>query len=194
MTLAGIILAAGESRRMGTDKALLPYAGTTFLEHLIELLLPRVAPVIVVLGHHASEIRATLPDRSGVAIVVNSNYPSGQLSSLQTAIRALPASSQGALITLVDHPAVAASTLDLLIERFRSSGASLVIPRYQGRRGHPVLFSRAILDELAALPSTATAKQVVHAHQDDTLNEDVGDPGVLKDIDTPADYEGLGVE
>ncbi len=191
MRLAGIILAAGESRRMGADKALLPYAGTTFLQHLVELFLPRVAPVIVVLGHHAEKILAALPAGVGVEIALNPDYRSGQLSSLQTGIRALPAATQAALITLVDHPAVAPSTLDILIERFRSSGASLVIPRYEGRRGHPVLFSRAILDEIAALPPAATAKQVVHAHQNDTAYENIADPGVLKNVDTPADYESL---
>lgn len=191
MTLAGIILAAGASSRMGADKALLPYAGTTFLEHLVELLLPRVAPVIVVLGHHAERIRAVLPAALGAEIVLNPDYRSGQLSSLQAGIRALPGGAEAALIILVDHPAIAPSTLDTLIERFQSSDASLVIPRCEGRRGHPVVFSRAILDEIAALPATATAKQVVHTHLQDTVYVDVADPGVLKDVDTPADYENL---
>src|SRR5262249_45391219 len=111
VTLAGIILAAGASSRMGADKALLPYAGTTFLEHLVELLLPRVAPVIVVLGHHAERIRAVLPAALGAEIVLNPDYRSGQLSSLQAGIRALPGGAEAALIILVDHPAIAPSTL-----------------------------------------------------------------------------------
>jgi molybdenum cofactor cytidylyltransferase len=191
--LAGIILAAGESSRMGTDKALLPFGGATFLGHLVEIFLPRVAPVIVVLGHHAGEIRAAVPARPGVEIALNPDYRRGQLSSLQAGIRALPAASKGALVTLVDHPAVAPATIDVLIQRFQSSGAPLAIPRYEGRRGHPVLFARAILDEIAGLPSSATAKQVVHAHQNETLYVDVADPGVLQDVDTPDDYTSLGM-
>lgn len=191
MSLAGIILAAGESSRMGADKALLQYGNATFLEHLVSLFLPRVSPVIVVLGHHAEKIRAALAARSGLQIAVNAEYQAGQLSSLQAGLRALPADSESALVTLVDHPAVAPSTIDAMIERFRAAGAPLLIPRYQGRRGHPVLFSRSILDEILALPSSASAKQVVHAHHHDAVYVDVADPGVLQDVDTPGDYRTL---
>ena len=179
---------------MGADKALLDYRGKAFLAHLVDLFLPRVSPVVVVLGHNAEKIRAAM-GRLGslphLEIVVNPQYRDGQLSSLQTGIRALPADSTGALVTLVDHPAVSASTIDAMVERFRSGQAALLIPRYEGRRGHPVLFSRRVLDDLLALPATATAKQVVHAHQGETLYLDVSDPGVLQDVDTPADYQSL---
>lgn len=191
MSLAGIILAAGESSRMGADKALLQYGNATFLEHLVSLFLPRVSPVIVVLGHHAEKIRAALAARSGLQIAVNAEYQAGQLSSLQAGLRALPADSDGALVTLVDHPAVAPSTIDAMIECFRAAGAPLLIPRYQGRRGHPVLFSRSIFDEILALPSSASAKQVVHAHHHAAVYVDVADPGVLQDVDTPGDYRTL---
>ena len=191
---AGIILAAGESTRMGTDKALLDYAGTTFLQRLIDLLLPRASPLVVVLGHNAEKIRATLAPHPDLQIVINENYPAGQLSSLQAGIRALPGDVPGALVTLVDHPAVAGSTLDLILERFRSGAPPLLIPLHQGRRGHPVFFSRKLLNEILALPPAASAKQVVHAHEDEALYLDVADPGVLRDIDTPADYQALAAE
>ena len=179
----GIILAAGESSRMGADKALLDYHGSTFLEHLIGLFLPRVSPVVVVLGHHAEKIRAAVPP--GVTCVVNTQYQQGQLSSLQAGIRAVPGD---ALVTLVDHPTVAPATIDAILGH---ASASLVIPRYHGRRGHPVLFSRSLLDEILALPVSASAKQVVRAHEHAALYLDVDDPGVLHDIDTPADYQAL---
>ncbi|MBI3667221.1 MAG: nucleotidyltransferase family protein [Acidobacteria bacterium] len=191
MRPAGIILAAGESSRMGRDKALLDYGGATFLEHLIRLFLPRVSPVVVVLGHHAAEIRGALAPRPGLQVVINKGYQAGQLSSLQTGIRALPAASPAALVTLVDHQSVAAATIDAMLDRFRSAAPALVIPRCQGRRGHPVLFSRRLLDEILALPPSASAKQVVHAHQQDTSYLDVNDPGVWRDIDSPADYKTL---
>jgi molybdenum cofactor cytidylyltransferase len=187
VTPAGIILAAGQSSRMGTDKALLPYGGSSFLEHLVNLLRPRVAPVVVVLGHNAEEIRAALS--VPCEVVINTNYLAGQLSSLQAGIRALPADSPAALVALVDHPAIAAATVDALLERFESAAPAVLIPRYQGRRGHPVLFSRAVLEELLALPPSATAKQVVNAREAAYL--EVDDPGVLRDVDTPADYSAL---
>jgi CTP:molybdopterin cytidylyltransferase MocA len=185
---AGIILAAGESSRMGTDKALLRLGDSTFLERAVGLFLPRVEPVIVVLGHHATRIREAMGAPPGVEFVVNENYAAGQLSSLQTGIQAVPARSPAALVTLVDHPLVAPATLDALLAR---SGAALVIPRYRNRRGHPVLFSRMLLDELLALEPPATAKDVVNRHADRAVYLDLEDPGVLRDIDTPDDYRTL---
>lgn len=184
---AGIILAAGESSRMGRDKALLPYAGSTFVEHLLSLYLPRVSPVVVVLGHHADEIRSRLGERSGLRFAINTAYRSGQLSSLQAGIRALHPETAAALVTLVDHPGVAGETLDRLL----ASPGPLVIPVYRGRRGHPVLFSRPLLDELLALPADGSAKAVVRSHLAEAVQLEVEDPGVLGDVDTPEDYEGL---
>ena len=188
MKPAGVILAAGQSSRMGSDKALLPYAGSTFLDHAVDLFLRHVAPVIVVLGRHADQIRAALPDRAGLVVVVNERWAAGQLSSLQAGLRALPAEAPGALVTLVDHPAVAESTVYAMAAR---CDAPLAIPRYQGRRGHPVWFGRRIVEEILALPVEASAKQVVRAHQNEAVYLDVDDPGVLRDVDTPADYDAL---
>lgn len=188
---AGIILAAGESTRMGSDKALLPFGASNFLEHLIGLFLPRVEPLVVVLGHHAGEIRAAIRPRPGLQIVINNAYRAGQLSSLQAAIRALPADAPAALLTLVDHPAVTAETLEAMLERFAAAAPALLIPRYQGRRGHPVLLARALLNEILALPVSASAKQVVRAHLGEAAFLDVNDPGVVRDVDTPEDYRSL---
>ena len=183
-----MILAAGESSRMGRDKALLPYAGVTFLERLVRLFLVRVSPVVVVVGHHAAEIRGPVEARPGLLWVENPDYRSGQLSSMQAGLRALPAQAPAALLTLVDHPAVADSTLDAILAR---SGAPLVIPRYAGRRGHPVLLSRVVIEEILALPPEATAKQVVRGHVGDVVLVEVDDPGVVRDVDTPEDYLAL---
>ena len=187
MTPAGLILAAGESSRMGRDKALLPYAGTTFLEHLARLFLAHVSPVVVVLGHHAGQIRAALPGLPNLHIILNPNYHAGQLSSLQTGLGALPPDVP-VLLTLVDHPTVAPSTLRAILDH---AAAPLVIPRYQNRRGHPILLGRPLIDEILALPVTGTAKQVVHAHHPEAVFLDLDDPGLVRDIDTPADYLDL---
>jgi molybdenum cofactor cytidylyltransferase len=172
---------------MGRDKALLPYAGTTFLEHLARLFLAHVTPLVVVLGHHADQIRAALLDLPNLHIALNLDYSLGQLSSLQTGLRHLPPDVP-ALVTLVDHPAVAPSTLRAILDH---ANAPLVIPRYQQRRGHPILLSPPLICEILALPPEATAKQVVHAHLPEAVLLDLDDPGILRDIDTPEDYQTL---
>ena len=186
---AGIILSAGESRRMGRDKALLEYRRTTFLGRIIAVLEPRVEPLVVVLGHHAEAIRQAVP--SGPRVVVNANYQAGMLTSLQTGIRELPPDTEAALFTLVDHPAVAEETVELLIGEWAKARPLIAIPRHGGRRGHPVIVKRQVLDEILALGPESSAKDVIRSHRDRTLFVDVDDPGVLYDIDLPEQYERL---
>ncbi len=174
---------------MGRDKALLKYRGTTFLGHLIAVLETRVDPLIVVLGHHADAIGETLP--AGPQITLNPDYRAGMLTSLQAGIRSLPAGADAALFTLVDHPAVQGATVDRLIAQFNEQQALLAIPRYGGRRGHPVIARRSILDEILALPPDSSAKAVISAHRPETLFVDVDDPGILRDVDLPEQYDEL---
>ncbi|MYA79620.1 MAG: nucleotidyltransferase family protein [Acidobacteriia bacterium] len=186
---AGIILSAGESRRMGRDKALLEYRRTTFLGRIIAVLEPRVEPLVVVLGHHAEAIRQAVP--SGPRVVVNTNYQAGMLTSLQTGIRELPCDTEAALFTLVDHPAVAEETVELLIGEWAKARPLIAIPRRGVRRGHPVIVNRQVLDEILALGPESSAKDVIRSHRDRTLFVDVDDAGVLCDIDLPEQYERL---
>lgn len=191
MKPAGIILAGGLSSRMGRDKATLPYRGSTFLNHLIGLLAPRVTPLVVVLGHNAEVIRSTIDVQFSVTVAANPNFEQGMLSSLQTGIRALPAGIEAALFTLVDLPAVAEDTVDRLLAAFESGAQLLTIPRCGGRRGHPVIARGAILDEIAALPTNASAKTVIHAHRPETLFVEVNDERIFRDVDVPEDYAAL---
>lgn len=191
MKPSGIILAAGESRRMGRDKALLGFRGATFLSHLISLLMPRVRPLIVVLGHHADEIQATMPALPGLQVAVNPEYRLGMLSSLQAGIRALPPQAAAALITLVDLPAVRETTVESLLEVFQESDQLLAIPRCGDRRGHPIIAARPILDELLELSADRSPKDVIRRHHSETVFVDVDDPGVLQDVDLPSEYEQL---
>ena len=166
MKLAGIILAAGESSRMGRDKALLSYHGSTFLNHMVSQFVSRLNPVVVVLGHHAESIRASLTPSPKVRVAVNKQYTLGMLSSLQEGVRSLSDDAEAGMFTLVDHPAVEGATLDLLISEWERTGAPLVIPRVGERRGHPVIASRAILDEILRLPSDVSPKNVVRRHRE----------------------------
>ena len=174
---------------MGRDKALLEFRRTTFLGRIIALLAPRVEPLVVVLGHHADVIRQVIP--GGPRVVVNKNYKAGMLTSLQTGIRALPSEVEAALFTLVDHPAVAEKTVELLIGEWQKAKPLVAIPRHGGRRGHPVILRRSVLDEVLALGPESSAKDVIRSHRAETLFVDVDDPGVLYDIDLPEQYDRL---
>ena len=175
---------------MGFPKALLPYRNQTFLDRLAGLFGRYCAPVIVVLGAGAEEIRAAAP--SNAAYVVNTEWRSGQTSSMQCGLQAVPADADGVLFTLVDHPAVEAETVEALLGRTRPSGSVLLrIPRYQGRRGHPIWLAPDLIPEFLAIREPRTAKDVVHAHAAETEFLDLADAGIAADIDDPAAYRAL---
>ncbi len=166
---------------MGQPKALLPIGGTTFLGRLISIYQGRCEPVIVVLGHQAEVIRAGV--RAEATWVVNPEPERGQFSSLQTGLRALPAGAD-CLFQPIDYPAVAASTVEVLA----GISGELVIPRFQGERGHPVRLSPLVIEELLSLPPTAQARDVIRSHYPAATFVDLQDAGVVTDIDTPEDF------
>lgn len=187
MSVAGLILAAGESRRMGRAKALLEYRGETFLDRLIRIFGEICSPVIVVLGAEPEVVRAGARRAAEARFVLNAAYRKGQLSSLQCGLRAVPPEADGVLFTLVDHPAVEPPTLARLL----AGAGPLRIPRHAGRRGHPVYVSAALVPEFLALEPEASARVVVNRHEAAIEYVDVDDRGVLEDIDEPRDYERL---
>jgi molybdenum cofactor cytidylyltransferase len=191
--IVAVILSAGESSRMGRPKALLPIDGVRFIDKIItSLRLTRIGKIMVVLGHNAAEMRQKISDLQ-VDLVINPDYKQGQLSSLVAAIRSIETGDDaervdGILVHLVDHPYVNADLVNLMIDRFYETKKLIVVPRYQNRRGHPVIFSRALFGELLAAPLDRGAKAVVHAHREDTLEIDTTDEGAIIDIDTPEEY------
>ena len=191
--IVAVVLSAGESSRMGRPKALLPIDGVRFIEKIVtSLKSTKVGKIIVVLGHDAEAMRQKISDLP-VTIVVNDEFKTGQLSSLIAAIRAIESSEESGeveaiLVHLVDHPYLSVKLVNLMIDRFSESGKAIVIPRYQQRRGHPVIFARALFSELKRARLDQGAKAVVHAHRGDTLEIDTEDEGVTLDIDTPEDY------
>ncbi len=176
---------------MGSDKALLEYRGRTFLSHLIYLVLPRVDEVVAVLGHNAERIERTIPDCPRVRSVVNHDYDRGMLSSLQKGLVATAGEPDWVLWMLVDHPAVRGRSLDALVAAAERAGAPLVIPRYNEKRGHPIMLSKAIAAELLGLEANRSPQDVVRSHYPEACFVDTADSGVLRDVDRPLDYRDL---
>ncbi len=193
MSVAGVILAAGESRRMGFPKALLRYRDETFLDTLIRLFAARCQPVIVVLGANAERIREGT--RRPATFAINADYQRGQTSSMQCGLRAVPDGAEGVLFTLVDHPAVAAATLDALVDgpgpEVRMQRPLVRVPRHAGRRGHPIWFGRELIAEFLELPENGAAREIVRSHAAQTEFLDVDDAGILADIDDAEAYGRL---
>ena len=190
--ISGLILAAGESRRMGTPKATLAYGGRTFLETIVEKLREGgLEKILVVLGHQANEIRQQV-EINPARVVINPNYRSGQTSSLQAGLRALAADDpEAVLLCLVDHPAISTETVRMIASAFRESGAPVVIPTYRGRRGHPVLIGRQLFEEILALTAGAGADSVVRKYRSVTRFVEVEDEGVIIDVDDSDVYRRL---
>jgi len=184
--LAAAILAAGESRRMGSPKALVPFDGLTFVEHLLAATRhPRVGIVRIVLGADAEGIRTELK-LGPETIVVNENWRRGQLSSIQAAIRNLPEGATGGLLLCpVDHPLITLRLVSQLIAEFDSSNKSIVLPTHLGRRGHPVIFRSSLYDELLTASPEVGARQVVWAHPDQVVEVETDEAGVLLNLNDP---------
>ena len=184
--LVAAILAAGESRRMGTPKALLSYGGKTFIEHLLEITRhPRIGPRRIVLGAHVDEIRAKLSGETA-SIVVNSVWREGQLSSIQAAVRTIPVDETAGLILCpVDHPLVSAKLIAHLIDAFDSGENSVVLPNYHGRRGHPLIFAASLYPELLSASPTVGAREVVWAHAAELLEVPTEEEGVVLNLNDP---------
>jgi CTP:molybdopterin cytidylyltransferase MocA len=191
--LAAVILAAGESRRMGTPKALLPFPASTFategirtfLEHLTHIAHhPRIALRRVVLGAHAEEVRKHVRLDDG-EVVVNPEWQCGQLSSIQAAIRSLPPGTDGVILFLVDQPLISRALVGALVEQFCATKRRIVIPTYNGQRGHPVIFASTLYDELLAAPADKGARAVVWAHAGEVLEIPTDEEGVVLNLNDP---------
>jgi molybdenum cofactor cytidylyltransferase len=192
--IAAIVLAAGESRRMGFPKALLRYRDMTFLESILAACAAAgLDPAVVVLGLDAPKILASI--RLGQVVEARNNRPeTGQIGSIKRGISAIiNRPVEAAVIWPVDQPQVSVRTVERLTEAYRNGNASVVVPVHEGRRGHPVLFGRDVFDQLLSAPIDVGARAVVRSQQERgrLLEVPVTDVAILEDIDTPEAYEGL---
>jgi molybdenum cofactor cytidylyltransferase len=183
--LAAVILSGGASSRMGSPKALLAYQGRPFLEHLLAITVhPKISVRRVVLGAHAEPIAKNIA-LAADEIVINDDWEKGQLSSIQAAIRSLPAGTEGLLLCLIDHPLISGDLVNELIEQFYGKREKIVLPLYQGRRGHPVIFPVALYEELLQAPLEKGARAVVWAHAADVLEVPTNEEGCVLNLNDP---------
>jgi molybdenum cofactor cytidylyltransferase len=176
---------------MGRPKALLPFRGKSFLGNILEAIsVSSIRHTVVVIGHNPEQVQPLVAPPARV--VFNPEYEQGMVTSLQAGIRALPAGASGAMLFLVDHPCVDHETIELLIARLEPN--RIVVPVFEGRRGHPVLFASNILGEILALSASEGANIVVRKDPSRIIHTPVKSPGILVDIDTPEDFQKLQSE
>jgi len=171
---------------MGSPKALLPYRGKTFIEHLLEVTRhSRVGITRIIVGAHAEEIRKSLHSYEH-EVVINAEWQRGQLSSIQAGIRSLPANgTSGTILCPVDHPIVSAELVAKLIDEFDASGKSIALPTFRGKRGHPLIFRASLYEELLLASPEVGARQVVWAHGEDIAEVPTDEEGVILNVNDP---------
>ncbi len=186
--IAALVLAAGQSRRMGdANKLLSPVDGRPMVAHAVDAALAsRADPVVVVTGHEAEQVANALADRT-VTRVHNPDYAAGLSRSLQAGLAALPTDIDGVVICLGDMPRVSAAVIDRLVAAFSPlEGRGIVVPTHEGRRGNPLIWARAYFAEMASLDGDVGARPLLRRHGDQVAEVPVDDPAVLLDVDTQA--------
>ena len=185
--LAAILLAAGQSRRMGAFKPFLPFGDKTVIESCLDYLQQGgVETIVVVVGHRADEGREKLTGRS-LIFAINPDPDSEMGASIAAGVRALPETSKATLIALVDHPAVPATVVSTLFEHWQQ-GSRLVVPTWNGRGGHPVLVDLSFKPELLNLDAGGGLRSLFDTHQTAVARVPIDSPFIARDMDTWDDY------
>jgi molybdenum cofactor cytidylyltransferase len=187
--VAGVVLAAGESRRMGRLKALLPFGNRTVIEQVLHPLLQSdLVSITVVLGHRAEEIAAVLKALP-VHLIINPHYPDGMTTSVQAALRHLTPLPDAYLLALVDQPQLGTTPVQRVLTAFNQTDKGLVIPTWNGKRGHPIILATRYRQDVLALGPDQGLNLVTRGHPDDTLELPMSDDDILRDMDYQEEYE-----
>jgi molybdenum cofactor cytidylyltransferase len=189
--ISAMLLAAGESRRMGEFKQLLPLDGKSFVERCVDnLLASRADEVVVVTGHRAADVRRAVGNRP-VSFAHNPAYRAGMSTSVTCGLHALSSAARACLIALVDQPQISSDIINRVIDAYHAARPLIVVPTYGGLNGHPVILDLHLKDEILAIDPAQGLRQVVRAHTNDILRVEVDDRAVLLDCDFPEDYKRL---
>jgi molybdenum cofactor cytidylyltransferase len=183
-----IVLAAGKSERMGTQKLLLPFGGKTIIETVIEnILLAGMENILMVLGSHRESIEKVI-SKEPVFTCFNHDFSEGMHTSVICGFRFLPENARAAMVFLGDQPFIPAEVIQSVISSWKQSGKGIIIPTYNGKRGHPTLFDLKLKEEILHLDPTRGLQSVTLKFPEEILEAEVNFPQILKDIDTKIDY------
>ncbi len=186
--VSALVLAAGESKRMGVPKQLLQVDGTTMLGKILDVLSrSQVEEIIVVVGHRAEEVVKSISGRP-VKIAVNRQYEQGMSTSITAGLSLASAKSRGFMVVLGDQPFVDVEIIDALIQAFACHSNGIVVPVYEGKRGHPVVLSTKYKRELISLKGDVGARSIIADHKEDVFELPVNSRAIIDDIDTIDDY------
>ncbi len=189
--ICALVLAAGRSQRMGTQKLLLPVGGQPMIARIVDQVLASpVDRVFAVIGADPDRMVAALAGRP-VTFVVNPDEHGEMLSSVRCGLAALPHECTAALVVLGDQPGLTAGVVTQLLRAFETAGRGIAVPTSGGRRGHPVLFALRYRDEILTRYEAVGLRGLLQAHPEDVYEVEVGTPDVLDDLDTPRDFERL---
>jgi molybdenum cofactor cytidylyltransferase len=192
---AGIILAAGESRRFGSPKQLVDFRGRPLLEWVIDAAVhSNLDTIILILGHAHDQILERLDERlleADISTLINHEYPSGQSSSLKIGLSMVRGDHQAAMFLPGDQPLITPQLINQLIDTFWKSPRTIAVPVYDGKRGTPAIFGRRHFDALMQTEGDRGGRGLIEAHTGDVLEVETGDPHLLADIDTPEDLTRL---
>jgi molybdenum cofactor cytidylyltransferase len=174
---------------MGAQKLLLPFGGKTVVAHIVDqIIASAVDEVHVVVGHEGRRVSRELSTRP-VSVVTNSDYESGMLSSVRCGLTALSQQCRAVLVVLGDQPSVTSKLIDQMVQSFAATEKQILVPFYDGRRGHPVLFSQAYRDEILTQYDDVGLRGLLHAHHEEVFELNVSSSAVLSDMDCPEDYQ-----
>ena len=187
--ISAIILAAGESTRMGKPKLLLPFGDSSMIEKVVShATRSALNKIFVVLGSDSEPIKKLLQDYP-VETVYNSQYKEGMLSSVQCGLRAVPDSTNAVMVLLGDQPMIGNAITNRMIKAFKKTDKGIIVATHLGQRGHPILFSRKYIKEVMEFPLKESLKELLQKHPQDIEEMETGQPEILRDIDTEKDYQ-----
>lgn len=187
--ISAILLAAGQSKRMGEPKQLMPFQQSTIVEQAIDNLLGSAAnEVIVVVGYRAEDVIKAIAAKP-IQLAVNPDYEHGMSTSIIAGLKRLHSEVEAVMLALGDQPLVNSQTINRLIDEFRDHDEGIAIPTYQGRRGHPIIFAIKYKEQLLKLKGDVGGRQIIKDHPNDVLEVAVNAESVIADFDTRSDYQ-----